>query len=64
MEIAKLKAKGMIAEKTRFEFACVLPGITTSTVVDGLIYVNEPRLVIALDLFNDKIKGNLWGILA
>ena len=58
-EIAKLKAKGLIAEKVKFEFACVLPGTTAATVVDGHVYVNEPRLVIALDMFNYKIKGML-----
>ena len=56
-EISKLRAKGLIAEKNKYEFACVLPGITSSTVVDGQVYVNEPRMVVALDMFNNKIKG-------
>ena len=56
-EIAKIKAKGMVAEKARFEFACVLPGITSSTPADDRIYVNEPRMTVALDMFNCKIKG-------
>lgn len=47
----------MVAEKARYEFACVLPGITSSTIVDDQIYVNEPRLVVALDMFNCKIRG-------
>ena len=50
----------MIAEKVKFEFACVLPGITSSTGADGHVYVNEPRLVIALDMFNGKIKGRSY----
>ena len=37
----------------------MLPGTTAATVVDGHVYVNEPRLVIALDMFNNKIKGML-----
>ena len=52
-----MRAKGLIAEKTKYEFAVVLPGVTSSTGADGHIFVNEPRLVVVLDMFNCKIRG-------
>ena len=47
----------MIAEKVRFEFACVLPGITTETLQKEGIFVAEPRLALTMGLFTGSIKG-------
>ena len=56
-EIAKITAKGIIAEKVKMEFTCVLPGVTSETIQDDHIYVNEPRLAMAMDLFTNNLKG-------
>ena len=56
-ELAKISAKGFIAEKVKAEFTCVLPGITSDTIQEDRIYVKEPRLAIAMELFADSFKG-------
>ena len=56
-ELAKVSAKGTIAEKVKAEFTCVLPGVTSDTIQEDLIYAKEPRLAIAMDLFVDSFKG-------
>lgn len=55
--MAKIRAKNLIAEKVKFEFTCVLPGVTTSTMEQDKISLNEPRLMVVMNLFTDKVKG-------
>ena len=47
----------MVAEKVRFEFACVLPGITSETPQKEGIFIAEPRLALMTGLFTENIKG-------
>ena len=49
----------MVAEKVRFEFACVLPGITSETPQKEGIFIAEPRLALTMGLFTGNIKGRV-----
>ena len=59
IEIAKIRSKAVIAEKVKFEFCCVLPGVTAETILPGSIYSGEPRLAVTMNLFIDKVKGKM-----
>ena len=62
-EIAKVKAKKMILEKIRYEFCCILPGVVAETCQDeSKIYINEPRLAIAMNFWTSLIKGKIANI--
>ena len=58
MEIAKVKGRKIVMEKVKFEFAAILPGVVAETSQDGeKIFVNEPRLAIAMNFWISHIKG-------
>ena len=57
-EMAKVRAKKTILEKTKYEFTAILPGVLEETEKgEELIYMNEPRLAICINFWTDKIKG-------
>ena len=58
-EIAKVKGRRMIMERIKYEFAAILPGALAETSCDqNKVFVNEPRLAIAMNMWISKIKGN------
>lgn len=64
-EIAKVKARKMIMEKSKFEFSAVLPGAVAETTQDeSKIYINEPRLAISMNFWITQIKGKTITALA
>ena len=57
-EYAKVKARKVIMEKSKFEFSAVLPGAVAETTQDeSKIYINEPRLAISMNFWITQIKG-------
>ena len=59
-EIAKVRAKKMILEKTKFEFTAILPGaISETNSEEDMVYINEPRLAICINLWTNQVKGKL-----
>ena len=58
MEIAKVKGKKLLMEKVKFEFTAILPGVVAETSQDQeKIFVNEPRLAIAMNVWISHLKG-------
>ena len=57
-EIAKIKGRKLIVEKVKYEFAAVLPGVVAETMQDSeKIFINEPRLAVAMNVWISQIKG-------
>ena len=50
----------MILEKTKFEFTAILPGaISETNSEEDMVYINEPRLAICINLWTNQVKGKL-----
>ena len=58
-----MRSKKLILTKTKYELAVVCPGeITNMPGNNDKIYAREPRLILALNVFTNQIKGSLLGL--
>ena len=58
LELSKVRSKKLILTKTKYELAVVCPGeVTNMPGNKDKVYAKEPRLMLALNVFTNQIKG-------
>ena len=59
ISIAKVRSSKLVLAKTKYEFTLLCPGEISNKPGDkGKIFMGEPRIALAMNVFTNQIKGN------